>query len=114
MKIEFYISEKVLLGYVSCAYCFQRPFTNYEDVKFHFDYDCLKICVSEKCDCNRCYLYGHWRVKDLVNVHVNQKNALLYYTEGPKEFWACSKPQIIVREWNGCWKFLDLSTIDAA
>jgi hypothetical protein len=114
MKIEFYLSEKVLSGFVSCIYCFKGPFTNYEDVKFHFDYDCRKICVSENCKCNKCLKYSFWIVNDFFNVYLNQKNALDYYTEGPKEFWNADVPRIIVREWNGSWQYYDLSTIDAA
>ena len=114
MKIEFYLSEKVLNGSVSCLYCSKGPFTNYEDVKFHFDYDCRKICTSENCQCRKCDLYGLWKVNDNYTIYVNQRNALSYYTTGPKKYFDAEVPCIIVREWNGSWQYYDLSTIDAA
>jgi hypothetical protein len=114
MKVEFYLSEKVLRGYVSCIYCRRGYFTNYEDIKFHFDYDCRKICVSEHCKCKRCDMYSVFIVNDNYNVHLNQTNALPYYTEGPIEYWSTNVPCIIVREWNGNWLYVNLSAIDAA
>ena len=114
MKIEFYLSEKVLSGSVSCIYCLKGPFTNYEDVKFHFDYDCRTICVSESCKCRKCHLCSLWMVNDNYTVYVNQTNAYSYYTEGPKVYWNTDIPCIVVREWNGSWQYYDLSTIDAA
>ena len=112
MKIEFVVSEKVLIGFVSCGYCYKRPLSNYEDVKFHFDYDCPKICVSETCECRACFLYSYMRLNDLCNIHLNQNNALEYYTIGPAKFWGFTEPHILVREWNGSlqWKKI----IDAA
>ena len=114
MKVEFYLSEKVLSGFVSCIYCLKGPFTNYEDVKFHFDYDCRKICVSETCKCKKCDLNSHWLVNDFYNVFVNQTNALSSYTEGPKEYWNADVPRRSVRDWTGNWQYYTLSTIDAA
>ena len=113
MKIEFYLSEKVLSGSVSCLYCSKGPFTNYEDVKFHFDYDCLKICVSENCKCNKCSGHSLWRVNDNYTIYIHQNNAHSYYSESPKQFWDTNIPCIIVRK-DGRFQYYHLSTIDAA
>jgi len=96
MKIELYVSEKILNGLVSCAYCF-KPFTNYEDVKIHFDCDCKKICISKACACEKCYFYSYLKVNDCTNVYVNQNSAFYYYVTGPAQFWGVDEPFLLIR-----------------
>ena len=95
MKIESYVSEKILSGQVSCAYCFKH-FTNYEDVTFHFNFDCKEICISKTCTCEKCYLYSYLKVNDCINVYVNQNSAFYYYVRGPIKFWGIDEPFLLM------------------
>jgi len=97
MNIAFYCSEKVLSGIVFCSYCLKGEFSNYEDVKFHFDFDCKNICVLETCNCTKCQPLTYLKKKNYQDVFLNQTNALSYYTEGPLKFWGFKEATLIVR-----------------
>jgi hypothetical protein len=96
MQIQFYVSEKVLNGFVSCAYCLNSEFNNKEDVQFHFDYDCKYICVSNTCNCQKCNPYSYLRISNYHTVYVNQNNASIYFTQGPRQFWGINEPYFLV------------------
>ena len=114
-KVIFFVSKKILLGQVSCKYCFQKNFVGYVALKKHFIYECKgKQCTVEHCDCFFCDPEVDIMKYDGVNLYLNKFSIETYFADTPFNFWGIVKPHFVLQDANDCFIFEESAPVVAA
>ncbi len=98
-KPFFCVSDKVLNGYVACAYCNQKNIWKFQNLAHHFKFSCKNICLLNDCDCNICvYQIPLVKINDGVNLYLNRKSAINYFSPSVEQFWGQTEPCFLIRD----------------
>jgi len=114
-RVIFFVSKQVLLGQVSCKYCFQKNILGYSALKTHFDFECKgKQCYVENCDCFLCDRDIEIMEQDGLNLYLNRFTIETYFANGPFQFWGIVKPHFVVKDENGAFIYEENAPVTAA